>query len=336
MGCSLYRDVEMLPIDPNVTDFKERVELLYRWYDMIEQITSKDSITAYHLVPFLLGSYQELRVKVERMENYNLLPHRFFQSLIVKNYTQNLINDHNDYEHLIQSQKRLSCSLCEPRPLNCDITKKWDGQPAPLLPYKSKDVVSLVHSAEKLGKLWGPAMEINFRNAACDVDLLASAHNQIYLAPELLPIWNMNQFGLKPIRNKEAIHAKEVWVQFHWFPKYQLHNHYEPSQLNRIQARRVLAQLHDVGDHPDDNGFMADQSAVYSIPKELKLKTGRLFKIKRAQCDGLPSLDLLEMRWHLARLAVMQGLGAQTAEPETYTKSETERDSASGDGAGSP
>ena len=179
--------------------------------------------------------------------------------------------------------------------------------------------LSLTHDKAKqrtlrfLESFWGPDATAVWRETCEDVGVTESPQNIICLNKHLHALWGSASFGLKPLRDR-AVERNEVWVQFHWLRQ----GLYMPTDfaLPEITDKQIheLAKCAAEGSHGfamagsdlDGNGRGRNDTLAHRA-SGIPIQTGQVFVIRAEDPRNLPSLDLLELQWHLVRLAAMSG-----------------------------
>ncbi|KIH89984.1 hypothetical protein SPBR_01016 [Sporothrix brasiliensis 5110] len=135
-----------------------------------------------------------------------------------------------------------------------------------------------------------------------------SPRNMICLSKHLHALWGAARFGLKPLRDPQAVERNEVWVQFHWLAQGLLRPSEEVGSdaMDRLGEYGMDPTFVDAGsdskiDRRGRNGTLAHQESGQRI------ETGQVFVIKADDPELLPSLEILELQWALVRLAALSG-----------------------------
>ena len=109
-------------------------------------------------------------------------------------------------------------------------------------------------------------------------------------------MWAKGQFALKPLELSSD--NTELMVQFFW----QVSNTYKPA--NRIDLLKEPASSKGLTEGA--GGWLAYEEIDGSLHK---IRSGEVFTFKTTDPKNLPlpSMELLEMQWHLQRLVAMSG-----------------------------
>jgi hypothetical protein len=105
-------------------------------------------------------------------------------------------------------------------------------------------------------------------------------------------MWNKGQFALKPLE-LSSDHT-ELTVKFFW----QVPNKYEPVSCIDLLTKPASSK-----------GLCESAGRWLFHPDGKKICSGEVFKFKTTDAKKLPlpSMELLEMQWHLQRLVAMSG-----------------------------
>ncbi|KAJ5202573.1 hypothetical protein N7449_004652 [Penicillium cf. viridicatum] len=131
-------------------------------------------------------------------------------------------------------------------------------------------------------------------------------HNLITLDMKIHHFWDHGLVALRPVsRNKDET---EMQIAFHWLPLKERFKGRSPNDGVRVNAHPLKDPRFRPVETPGDNYYIA----VHREDGSVNLVTsGDIFTLKTTDKKErpLPSFDLLELRWHLSRIAVMQGGG---------------------------
>lgn len=118
--------------------------------------------------------------------------------------------------------------------------------------------------------------------------------NMICLRPDLQRAWAEGRFALRPMNLSED--KKTMDLEFHWMPRY---DHAYDSTISIVQQPLSTRNIDEV-----DTCFIFRKSGESVV-------SGNIFKLTTSDPVRLPlpSFDLLEMAWHLARIISMSAPG---------------------------
>ncbi|CAG8428281.1 unnamed protein product [Penicillium salamii] len=111
--------------------------------------------------------------------------------------------------------------------------------------------------------------------------------------------WDCARIAFKPISvNPERT---EMLLSFHWLPF--------PDDIGTVSTNQPSI----ITTNPYQGGFLSEPSEhrhclFHTVDREV-LRSGYMFTVKPTDPTELPlpSLELLQLRWHLSRIAAMQG-----------------------------
>ncbi|EPE04347.1 hypothetical protein F503_01351 [Ophiostoma piceae UAMH 11346] len=197
----------------------------------------------------------------------------------------------------------------------CILTGYGLPDAAHIFPFSgNKDTVSRNRMLEFLECYWGPEATAVWRAKCEDANVTESPQNILCLGKHMHALWGSARFGLKPLRDERAVAQNEVWVQFHWlrqglFKPTDFVSTDAPDQQMDVLAGRNAERCDGFATSGSDshrdsrgcNGTLAHRESGILI------ETGQVFVIRAEDPRDLPSLDLLELQWHLVRLAAISG-----------------------------
>lgn len=126
-----------------------------------------------------------------------------------------------------------------------------------------------------------------------DGSLIQSPQNLLSLSPQLQSWWYNLKFALKPLRKQED----GIVVQRHWLKLSTL------APTDKIPIGANLSESVDPQGWGDDCGNL-----LVHHKSGRRIKTGHTFVIRAENPEHLPSFDLLEVQWNIARVATISGL----------------------------
>ena len=148
--------------------------------------------------------------------------------------------------------------------------------------------------------LFGGNMAKTWREACNDKAVSETAQNILCMDPYLHALWGRAQFGLEPLAQRnDADGGAEIDIRFHWLRR----GTKLPSDLVDDADDATVAAVGGHPGGPDD----PEVEPLDHRPSGVPLQTGHVFTIRAAKAEDLPSLSLLEVQWHLMRLAAMCG-----------------------------
>lgn len=138
---------------------------------------------------------------------------------------------------------------------------------------------------------------------------MEQTYNRITLAVHVHRYWDCGVFALRPVWVNED--RTEMQIAFHWLPlKERIPelsaarlNDQVPIEQNPYQDIIECRPLHGPGEH----------DKLFHVETEHRISSGYVFTVTtdNKELRPLPSFELLELRWHLSRIACMQGRGEE-------------------------
>ena len=141
-----------------------------------------------------------------------------------------------------------------------------------------------------------------------DPTITQSPANYLSLSHQLHFWFNKARFAFKPLSQTPTT----ITLQFHWLRQTNL------SPMTSIDASGEM--LLDVAGLRTPSGPEAWGSCLAHRASGVPIRTGQTFVIRADHPKDLPSLELLELRWNLLRVAAICG----AADDETYDDEEEE------------
>ncbi|KAL4881020.1 hypothetical protein BJY04DRAFT_64100 [Aspergillus karnatakaensis] len=150
-----------------------------------------------------------------------------------------------------------------------------------------------------LSLFWSPEQIRKWRHAIFQDDSPSAAgtdgvFNLICLRPDLQRAWAQGLFALRPTNLSDDM--KSMDLEFHWLPRYQ---HKFDATISIAEQPLSTRNLNKV----DDCFIFRDSGHKIVSGSIIKLTTSDPVRIP------LPSYDLLELAWHLARIISMSASG---------------------------
>ncbi|KAF9249976.1 hypothetical protein DTO027I6_9110 [Penicillium roqueforti] len=129
-------------------------------------------------------------------------------------------------------------------------------------------------------------------------------YNQITLDIQVQKYWDRAMCALRPIWVSED--QTEMQIAFHWLPLKEslpgLENTYRGEMVS-VMENPYQDPKYRPRETPGNNNF------IFHIETGVRIPSGYVFTVKTDNKyeRPLPSMELLELRWHLARIACMRG-----------------------------
>lgn len=159
------------------------------------------------------------------------------------------------------------------------------------------DLLSMFWPAEKLRR-W---KELIFCEPENPTKVTDACFNSICISPDIYRMWRMGVFALQPLEYNAMM--TELEVEWHWQPK-QEHSIYDSVPLNKYPLSSSGV------DSTRSKLNSPIQLLVEFSPEDIRrVKTGDRFVLKTGDPEHLPlpSRDLLELQFHLQKIASMAG-----------------------------
>lgn len=167
----------------------------------------------------------------------------------------------------------------------------FSGAPDPeavhIFPFSTGEKI-FGHLNELLEAFWGPEKALTWCRHFEDAAITQSAKNGISMNRQIHFWFKDARLALKPLRQT----AQGIVVQWHWLKRSVL----KPN----VYIRSDMDVLHQAG--------VMDQrwgDALAHRESGVRIQTGQTFLLPRH--EGMPSWELLEMRWDLVRVAALCG-----------------------------
>jgi hypothetical protein len=134
-------------------------------------------------------------------------------------------------------------------------------------------------------------------------------YNQITLEVHVHRYWDCAQIALRPIWVSED--RTEMQIAYHWLPL----TENMPGAAEHIRYEYVSIMENPYQDpkyRPRETP--GGNNVVFHMETGVRISSGYVFTVKTDNKDErpLPSMELLELRWHLSRIAHMQGAAEET------------------------
>ncbi|KAJ5977460.1 hypothetical protein N7501_000802 [Penicillium viridicatum] len=131
-------------------------------------------------------------------------------------------------------------------------------------------------------------------------------HNLITLDMKIHHFWDHGLVALRPVsRNNDET---EMQIALHWLPLKERFKGRSPNDGVRVNVHPLKDPRFRPVETPGDDYYIAVRREDGSVNL---VTSGNIFTLKTTDKKErpLPSFDLLELRWHLSRIAAMQGGG---------------------------
>ncbi|PWY96238.1 hypothetical protein BO94DRAFT_570584 [Aspergillus sclerotioniger CBS 115572] len=131
-----------------------------------------------------------------------------------------------------------------------------------------------------------------WESAILQLELFAGpCGNEMCLCSHVRELWDVGYFGLKPLSKSDD--GKKLRVMFYWLPEYPFSRKRDPGDV-RLKER---------------NTACPQACKLWNRDTEKKLASGDVLEFTTWNPSQLPlpSLELLELRWYIARLLAMSG-----------------------------
>ncbi len=163
-------------------------------------------------------------------------------------------------------------------------------------------------SRDQLARLlcfWGEEKYRAWEALYSDESITESAQNILCLNKQLHSWWGSARFALKPLPPKPESDKNEISLAFYWLPtsEYRLSN---PPILRDEAIHRLGA---------GSNGSNWGPALLSHHKGGLPIESGHIFTIRARNPADLPNRELLELQWHLLRVAAMCGAADAYDEP---------------------
>ncbi|CAG8014106.1 unnamed protein product [Penicillium salamii] len=129
-------------------------------------------------------------------------------------------------------------------------------------------------------------------------------YNLITLDLHIHKYWDQGLVALRPVwRNEDET---EMQIAVHWLPAQRNFGGMSPSDYVPINTHPLQHEVFRPYETPGDNHYIhacREDGSIFMVT------SGDIFTLKTTNRkeQPLPSFELLELRWHLSRIAVMQG-----------------------------
>lgn len=170
----------------------------------------------------------------------------------------------------------------------CVFSGAPDPEAAHIFPFSTSEKKTFGHLNDLLEAFWGPEKALTWRRHFEDAAITQSAKNGISMNRRIHLWFKDARLAVKPLRQT----AQGIVVQWHWLKRSVL--------KSNVYIRSDMDILHQAG--------VMDQrwgDALAHRESGVRIQTVQTFFLPRH--EGMPSWDLLEMRWDLVRVAALCG-----------------------------
>lgn len=126
---------------------------------------------------------------------------------------------------------------------------------------------------------------------------LDGCHNMICINSTAHSQWVRGMFALRPVAQSED--GKKLTVQLYWQPKPSHSRHHKVDLLKPPASSEGVDSV---------SGERVHTIPLPGIPHRVRTGDILVFKTEDPKLMPLPSFELLDMQWHLTRIAAMSGV----------------------------